>query len=155
MKVLWDFNETKEPLATGGITMYPTGTGSGLAVESDLSSFDADTKPHQRFGEMWGIGRWPFRPHSMRHSWDAPNVPGKSKQAVPQGGGNMLLQIPGFRLFFFFLIKDFIHLFKSHCIQIRPREPPQRFDPLYAEMWGANPANRAEQTVCSSIRAPT
>lgn len=39
--------------ATGGITMYPTGTGSGLLLESDLSSFDADKEPYQRFGE-WG-----------------------------------------------------------------------------------------------------
>lgn len=48
-------------------------------------------------GEMWGSSRGPFHPHSMWCSWDAPNGPGKSKQAVPQGGGNTLLQIPGFR----------------------------------------------------------
>lgn len=60
MKVLWDFNGTKEPVATDGITMYPTGTGCGMPVESDLSSFDADKMPIKGLGngEMLGSSIW-------------------------------------------------------------------------------------------------
>ena len=85
MKLLWGFNGAKEPVATGGITTYPAGTGSGPAVESDLSSFDADKKPHQRLGEAGRRGAsadGPFVPTPRRQSRVAPNGPGKSKQAV-------------------------------------------------------------------------
>lgn len=59
MKVLRDFNGTKEPVATGGITTYPTGTGCCMAVESDLSSFDVDKMPIKGLGsgEMPGSSR--------------------------------------------------------------------------------------------------
>lgn len=56
------------------------------------------TKAHQRPG---GVGRCrasadgPFVPTPHRQSQVAPNGPGKSKQAVPRGGDNVLLQSPG------------------------------------------------------------
>lgn len=68
--IMRDFNGTKEPVAMGSITTYPTGTGSGLAVECGLCSSDADKKPHQSFGE-WGDAGQQQRalcPHSTWHS---------------------------------------------------------------------------------------
>lgn len=109
-KLLQGFDGAEEAVATGGITTHPTGTGSGPAVESDLSSFDADKKKsHQRLG---GAGRrgasadGPLVPTPRRQSQVEPNSPGKSKRA----GDNTLLQSPGVRFFlggwFFFLIKE-------------------------------------------------
>lgn len=106
-KLLRGFNGAKEPVAMGGITTYPTGTGSAPAVESDLSSFDADKKIPSKAG---GVGRrgasadGPFAPTPCRQSRVAPNGSGKSKQAVPRGGDNVLLQSRGAGAFFLFLV---------------------------------------------------
>lgn len=116
MKLLQSFDGAKEPVATGGITTYPTGTGSGPAVESDRSSFDADKKIPSKAGgsgDTWGIGRWSFGPHSMQAETSRAKQPQQIKASSASRRGQRTAAITrgwGFclRLVYFLLIKGFI-----------------------------------------------
>jgi len=158
MKLLRGFDGAKEPVATGGITTYPTGTGSGPAVDSDLRSFDADKRIPSKAGgcrETWGTGRWSFGPCSTlaepRRTKQLQQIKastasrrGQPAAAITRGCGGGVL------------IEDFIHLPQSHRIQMRPRSHHRGLTPRTHCRRGTRGAlpgrsHRAEQRVCSSI----
>lgn len=106
VKLLQDFDGAKELVATGGITTYTMGTGSGLAVESELSPFDADKKIPSKAGgsgEMRGIGRWSFRPHSMQAERGCAQQLRQIKARSALKRGQRLLQSQGDGYFWGFL----------------------------------------------------